>query len=57
VKTGGVEVPEGATPVPAGAVGLPVGGALGERVMVDNQVDGTQVVTVMTEMLGAAEVW
>jgi len=56
VKTGGVEVPEGATPVPAGAVGLPVGGALGERVMVDNQVDGTQVVTVMTEMLGADEV-
>jgi len=54
VNGGGVEVPVGATPVPEG---VPVGGTEGERVIVDSEVVGMQVVRVMTEMLGAGEVW
>ena len=44
----GYTLPEGIT--------VPVGGAEGTRVMVDKDVVGTQVVMVMTEMLGAGEV-
>jgi hypothetical protein len=42
---------------PPEGITVPVGGTEGTRVMVDKEVVGTQVVMVMTEMLGAGELW